>query len=658
MTRRRDLPETKYRGYAWFAGDDGAPRYHLLIDENNQLVFPSGSPSFPSTEEYDAYKLQVDAAIASLNGVIGSLAGAAAAVLSVSIKDYTYAVLSADGGILAYHRPGEPLVIDVTDPEQIDNVRRLVDSTYVAEVQHGNNESIVTGNGGKIIKARLSGGRELPLGVNGGLGAPYVASARPLDVKWYMGSNDLAIPSLIFPRSPFVINNSMLGQSYTLGTAGAEGDPTDTETYIPPFSTPPRDPGYATQSMATGNTFFRSQTTELPFGSPGIRDLEGLEYFPPGNTRRSISEGMAPEYANQLLAAQQAAMGFKTRQHFIASGRGGYGINWLKPGCPQYKAVLRQHAIDREYQIAQGLIPIPGPILWMQGEEDYNTAWEHLVPAYDSSFRQLWSDICAVYGMVLPMKVLMYAPMRGPAGVNTSKLTCQSAVAYFELMRKYPAEYCVIGAAYMWEHGTDHHPTGKGFRQGGATFARAALAHVYGHGPFFPTCVLDYGDIIKVSSTEWLLPVYTKGRPLVRQAYDVGPIGNPSNTVASTYIGPTPDSGANTACDGGIYCVDAFGVQIGVIQAACGVDIPVSSANYSAGRRPLYIKLASAPTRGAFLQIAARSQSGSVGGTQADGPRTTFYVTGSELTIPTVYPDSTPEAFSDRLCPQRVVLPT
>lgn len=654
MSARIDPVEVRYPGFGWEVGDDGTPRIVIRIDPvTKRLVFPDGSPDIVPPDEFEAYKVELNTLVSAIAAAVAGASGITATTVSFSILDYSYVYRAADGGIIAYHGPGQPAIIDTTDPESIELARRFLDAKYAGDYSVLGYEKIERGSDGKVFKAYLPGRRPRIKGVNNYLAHPYTEGFDSKDWPWAIGSNQLDVPSLFAPRSPYKFMHTGYGQSLLAGAAN--GDMLNV-----PFSSPARDAaGLYTMANATGGTLIRAATTDAAFDSPNIRDLEGIDYLISG--QRIVSETVFPEMFHQIGRLQEAAMGFKTPMHIVASGRGGYSINWLKPGAPQYKAILRQHAIDREFAIAAGDIPIPGAIFWLQGEEDYDTPFSELVQAYHCMFERLHRDICAIYGVHMPLKVITYCPLRGPFGSGGSDV-CRSTRAYFELMKLYPGSYAIAGPTYAVEHApVDYHPTIKGYRQFGAMLARAFFDLVMGFGPSLPMHVDQSAKVIRVAADEFLLPIYVpRGATILRQA-GTTPIGNPVSNAASNYIGGAPSGDVRFARDGGIWCFDHAGASIGVIQSAAGGDIPgtVTSAAFSGSQLPLWVKLASVPARnGATINIAGFSQSGAAGGDQLDGARSLYYASSAaDFEIAMTYDDADFESFPTRLCPQQVELP-
>lgn len=585
-----------------------------------------------------------------IESVLASLPDASAGYADNTIEDKTYALIGADGGIIADHGWGDSVQFDDNvEMHAYESARRRLDSKFVSTTLmadpagvNAKLSNVKISKDGAVLAFTDETGAEYTSSAGGAIGSPVIIPRLYYDdTLFYAGSNDAATPSMDLLRNNVMDCFWLFGQSYVAGAGGAQPE-------IEAYSTTARDAGWA---FMPAEGLLRSPTTAQRLGSSGITDLRSIQvYNADGN--RIIGETVAPEAAHTILAGQMDAFGVKTPQFWHGTYRGGWPWNVLGlKGSPQRKNLLYQADWNRKNIKKAGYRAVPRAIFVLQGEEDYNTDPDVLFRIYHNGFMSLRRELGAVHGVSGDdIKIIFMAPMRGPFSTSGKNYVCCSSIAFQRLNDTFPDIYCLAGANYEVSHLAAHPTIEPGDRQLGAILGRAALRHVYGQGNHLAMRIM--GDVIRLAADKVRVLIRVpNGGSLQAQAMDVGPIGNPSDDTLANYIGPNmPTEGAQRF--GGIWDTNETGdysSAIGVVNAEIGSSISRASGWV---RYPLDITFAANYQPGrTHLHFGSFSQSGGNGGTQEDGPRTIFYGSNGftiEDSVDTIYPRLIPET---KRCP-------
>lgn len=517
------------------------------------------------------------------------------------IDGYAQVYLTLDGDMIASQTPGDVLKWSVgrasaAEQQAREFVRALRGSDDIAELQVGNLSGVKIDADGCPVSGIDDDGVTVVRGISGRFGPVLTLPLEREKSPFVIGSDVyLTTPSFELPIGPDEDAGILFyGQSYTGSNAAVDGgEPADLYD--------PHNPGWALMPAV-------GQFPQGPFF--GYTDLKTTTQVVDGVTQ-SFGIG-GPEFCRRVLATMYAKFGVYRRLVVIMSYRGGYTINQLAVGSPQYTFLLEGVANGVKTSRSMGRQLTVRAVNFTHGESQlYEQPWR-LVRAYQLFFRRLFDDIRSLTGQTFDPKVILTAPMRGrsdgPEVIPTTR-------AFQEIVAWRPDIFCMAGANYGVEHNSEIHPTQQGYRQLAILQALAFEQMVFGQG-FIPCQVVH--AIATGSTTCKLLVSVPDGGSLIKDTSG-SIIGYPASPADQAYIGP--GSGVASDRDGGICARDPQGL-LGVTSAL----VNASELGGYGGLKVIDIIFHRAYVPGATnVMIAPLTQAaGQIGGTQANGPRCAF----------------------------------
>jgi len=544
---------TEWRGVTLYLDD--APGAEIVLDALGRFVsapatradlasLPDGTAALTAVSARDPLLLYLDAA-----------PGAELAV-------------AADGRLLAASPDSESLAAIGDGAEALDQIAAR-DALLLW----------LDGRGGTLDLA--ADGRILSTGGGpGGLAPPAIAWS------FALGSDYTTDQSLSVWDEDCIAIVGGVGQSFM--DAAAAGDAAG------PYSTTPRDPGYALMP-APG---------VVPKGA-AFTTLADLQSTYPATPAK---EHPFFEMANVILASMQARFGFKRPIAFFGAAHSGYEYFRIARGSDtwiEFERCLTQTVAAIR---ALGKTPLMAAVAVAHGEADAVSTTARTT--YKRSLLQLHADITGLVHRLIPeqtepVRMVGYAANRATY-TGTIRTAC-GPVAWHELSRDLPHLFGHAGPTYARELAGDAHPTVLGYRQIGADFGDAFVDLVLGDG----NRALVPLRVVPLTASSVRIEVNVpRGGVLVRDESGAI-IGYPSDTAAYNYLGPPPAGQESSGRDGGFTVRDvagAFGVVSATVNGASAIDVTFSRA-YGAG---------------AVLSAASLSQAGGTAGSRADGARSIF----------------------------------
>jgi len=398
--------------------------------------------------------------------------------------------------------------------------------------------------------------------------------------KVSLGSNyrDIHSETLFVPDRTLDIILS-IGQSYNLGKR-----PDD-----PVFDDTPLFPGRAL--MPENGTW------------PGKRPVGSLVDLIGGVSLANVKDPPVVTAVNHIVGSLVDRFGDCQPVVGVIGAQGGQPYLALKKGTARFSDARRAlREIAREAR-KMGLRPVLRCLLMCHGEADAALSRPPLAVRHMLEWRQDYEDAArVVFGQDESVKVVTYATNRAPfsGAIRESAWPAGARI----LSETHPHMFCHAGAVYGVEIDETKHPDQTGYRRLGFILGKAALSHCYGTG-FIPTRPERvYWTSPNSARIECFVPY---GGDLVRdESGDI--VGYTSDTSAPEYIGPTPDSGPDTARDAGFYVRDkdgSFGVTSAVVDGS-NIDLIFSRAGHVGSTR---------------IGYAVRGQSGTFSGTSENTAR-------------------------------------